>query len=110
LAIVVLLSFARLCRILPHPGDISSNILENAIRPASSHALSLELALRAVYHHFPDQEALDGLHEQLRRQREHFAWLESEDHSLSQAASGLRKKIGQLEEQIERPRATGRFP
>jgi hypothetical protein len=40
LAIVVLLSFARLCRILPDPGDISSNILENAIRPASSHALS----------------------------------------------------------------------
>jgi hypothetical protein len=39
-----------------------------------------EFALRAVYHHFPDQEVLDGLHEQLRQRRVHFAWLESEGH------------------------------
>jgi hypothetical protein len=135
LAIVVLLSFARLCRILPDPGDISSNILEkNAIRPASSHALTVqnevagsrrpanwygrapatpedrEFAPRAVYHHFPDQEVLDGLHEELRQHREHFVWLESEGHSSSRAAAGLRKKIEQLEEQIETLRATGRFP
>jgi phage shock protein A len=69
-----------------------------------------EFALRAVYHHFPDQEVLDDLHEELRQHREHFVWLESEGHSLSQAASGLRKKIEQLEEQIETLRATGRFP
>jgi hypothetical protein len=61
-----------------------------------------EFALRAIYHHFPDQEMLDGLHEELRQHREHFAWLEGEGHSLSQAASGLRKKIEQLEEQIRR--------
>jgi hypothetical protein len=42
----VTLSFARLCRILPHPGDISSNIPENAIRPASSHALSFDCSKR----------------------------------------------------------------
>ena len=64
----------------------------------------------AAYPHFPDQEVLDGLHEELRQHREHFVWLESEDHSLSQAASGLRKKIEQLEQQIETLRATGRFP
>jgi len=69
-----------------------------------------EFALRAVYHHFPDQEVLDGLYEELRQHREHFAWLESEGHSLSQVASGLRKKIEQLEEQIETLRATARFP
>jgi chromosome segregation ATPase len=69
-----------------------------------------EFAQRAIYHHFPDQEVLDGLHEELRQHREHFAWLEGEGHSLSQAASGLRKKIEQLEEQIEMLRATGRFP
>jgi predicted oxidoreductase (fatty acid repression mutant protein) len=68
-----------------------------------------EFAQRAVYH-FPDQEVLDGLHEELRQQREHFAWLESEGHSLSQVASGLRKKIEQLEGLIETLRATGRFP
>ena len=67
-----------------------------------------EFALRAIYHHFPDQEMLDGLHEELRQRREHFAWLESEGHSSSQAACGLRKKIGRLEEQIETLRATGR--
>ena len=69
-----------------------------------------EFALRAVYHHFPDQEVLDGLQEELRQHREHFAWRESEGHSLSQVASGLRKKIEQLEELIETLRATGRFP
>jgi chromosome segregation ATPase len=69
-----------------------------------------EFAQRAEYHHFPDQEALDGLHEELRQHREHLVWLEGEGHSLSQAASGLGKKIKQLEEQIETLRATGRFP
>jgi hypothetical protein len=69
-----------------------------------------EFALRAIYHHFPDQEVLDGWHEELRQNREHFAWLESEGHSLSQVGSGLRKKIEQLEELIETLRATGRFP
>jgi hypothetical protein len=69
-----------------------------------------EFALRTIYHHFPDQEVLGGLHEELRQNREHFAWLESEGHSLSQVASGLRKKIEQLEEQIETLRATGGFP
>ena len=39
-----------------------------------------EFVLRAVYHHFPDQEVLDGLHEELRQHREHFVWLESEGH------------------------------
>jgi hypothetical protein len=39
-----------------------------------------EFAFRAVYHHFPDQEVLDGLHEELRQHREHFVWLESEGH------------------------------
>jgi len=34
-----------------------------------------EFALRAVYHHFPDQEVLDGLHEQLRQRREHLLGL-----------------------------------
>jgi hypothetical protein len=68
-----------------------------------------DFAQRAVYHHFPDQEVLDGLHEELRQQREHLAWLQSDGHSLSQTASGLRKKIGQLEEQIETLRASGRF-
>ena len=67
-----------------------------------------DFAQRAVYH-FPDQEVLEGLHEELRQQREHLAWLESDGHSLSQTASGLRKKIGQLEEQIETLQATGRF-
>jgi hypothetical protein len=33
----------------------------------------------------------------------------SERHSLSQVASGLRKKIEQLEEHIKTLRATGRF-
>jgi hypothetical protein len=69
-----------------------------------------EFALRATYHHFPDQEVLDDLHEELRQHREHFVWLESEGLSLGQVASGLRKKIEQLEEQIEMLRATGRFP
>jgi hypothetical protein len=69
-----------------------------------------EFALRAIYHHFPDQEVLDGLHEELRQNREHFAWLESEGHSLSRVASILRKKIEQLEELIETLRATGRIP
>jgi hypothetical protein len=69
-----------------------------------------EFALRATYHHFPEQEVLDGLHEELRQNREHFAWLESEGHSLSQVASGLRKKIEQLEKLIETLRATGRIP
>jgi hypothetical protein len=69
-----------------------------------------EFALRAIYHHFPDQEVLDGLHEELRQNREHFAWLESEGQSFSEVASGLRKKIEQLEEQIETLRAMGRFP
>jgi len=66
--------------------------------------------LRAVYHHFPDQEVLDGFHEELRQHREHFIWLESEGYSLSEVASGLRKKIARLEGQIETLRATGRFP
>jgi chromosome segregation ATPase len=69
-----------------------------------------EFALRAVHHHFAHQEVRDGLHEELRQHREHFVWLESEGHSLSQAASGLRKKIEQLEQQIETLGATGRFP
>ena len=69
-----------------------------------------EFALRAIYHHFPDQEVLDGLHEELRQHREHLVWLEGEGHSLSQAAAGLGKKIEQLEEQIAMLRATGRFP
>jgi hypothetical protein len=68
-----------------------------------------EFAQRAVYH-FPDQDVLDGLHEELRQNREHFAWLESEGDTLSQVASGLRKKIEQLEELIETLRATGRIP
>jgi phage shock protein A len=76
---------------------------------ASSTPDSGEFAQRAVYH-FPDQEVLDGLHEELRQHREHLAWLESDGHSLGQTAYGLRKKIGQLEEQIETLRATGRFP
>jgi chromosome segregation ATPase len=63
---------------------------------------------RAVYL-FPEQEVLDGLDEELRQHREHFAWLESEGHSLSQAAAGLRKKIEQLEELIETLRTTGGF-
>jgi DNA repair exonuclease SbcCD ATPase subunit len=67
-----------------------------------------EFAQRATYH--PDQEVFDGLHEELRQHREHLAWLESDGHSLGQTASGLRKKIEQLEEQIETLRATGRFP
>ena len=67
-----------------------------------------EFAQRANYH--PDQEVFDGLHEELRQHREHLAWLESDGHSLGQTASGLRKKIEQLEEQIETLRATGRFP
>jgi hypothetical protein len=46
-----------------------------------------EFAQRAVYH-FPEQEVLDGLDEALRQHREHFAWLESEGHSLRQAAAG----------------------
>jgi hypothetical protein len=62
-----------------------------------------------IDHHLLDQEALDGLHEELRQQREHLAWLESDGNSVSQTASGPRKKIGQLEEQIETLRATGRF-
>jgi hypothetical protein len=37
-------------------------------------------------------------------------WFGGEGHSLSQVASGLRKKIEQLEEQIETLRATGRSP
>jgi hypothetical protein len=78
-------------------------------RPASTPE-DREFALRAIYHHFPDQEVLDGLHEELRQHREHFAWLEGEGHTLGQVASGLRKKIEQLEEQIETLRATGRFP
>jgi hypothetical protein len=69
-----------------------------------------EFALRAIYHHLPDQEVLDGLHEELRQNREHFAWLESEGHSLSRVAPVLRKKIEQLEELIETLRATGRIP
>jgi hypothetical protein len=77
-------------------------------RPASTPE-DREFALRAIHHPFPDQEVLDGLHEELRQHREHFAWLESEGHSLSQAASGQRKKIEQLEEQIA-VGATGRFP
>jgi hypothetical protein len=68
-----------------------------------------EFALRAVHHPFPDREVVDGLYELLRQHREHFAWLESEGHSLGQVASGLRKKIEQLEEQIETVRATARF-
>jgi septal ring factor EnvC (AmiA/AmiB activator) len=68
-----------------------------------------EFAQRAVYH-FPDQEVLDGLDEELRQHREHLAWLESDGNSPGQTASGLRKKIEQLEEQIETLRATGRFP
>ena len=68
-----------------------------------------EFAQRAVYH-FPDQEVLDDMHEELRQHREHLAWLESDGHSLGQTASGLRKKIEQLEKQIETLRATGRFP
>jgi hypothetical protein len=58
-----------------------------------------EFAQRAVYH--PDQEVFDGLHEELRQHREHLAWLEGDGHSLSQTSSGLRKKIDQLEGQIE---------
>jgi phage shock protein A len=69
-----------------------------------------EFAQRAAYPHFPDQEALDSLREELRQHREHLAWLESDGHSLGQTASGLRKKIEQLEEQIESLRATGHFP
>ena len=69
-----------------------------------------EFAQRAAYPHFPDQESLDSLHEKLRQHREHLAWLESDGHSLGQTASGLRKKIAQLEKQIETLRATGRFP
>jgi hypothetical protein len=68
-----------------------------------------EFAQRAVYH-FPDLEMLDGLDEELRQHREHLAWLESDAHSPGQTVSGLRKKIEQLEEQIETLRATGRFP
>jgi hypothetical protein len=68
-----------------------------------------EFAQRAVYH-FPDQEVLDGLDEELRQHREHLAWLGSDGHSPGQTASGLRKKIEQLEELIETLRATGRFP
>ena len=49
-------------------------------------------------------------HEQLRQHSEHLTWLESDGHSLGQTASGLRKKIAQLEKQIETLRATGRFP
>jgi phage shock protein A len=67
-----------------------------------------EFAQRAMYH--PDQEVFDGLHEELRQHREHLAWLESDGHSLSEAGSGLRKKIARLEEQIETLRADGRFP
>jgi DNA repair exonuclease SbcCD ATPase subunit len=67
-----------------------------------------EFAQRATYR--PDQEVFDGLHEELRQHREHLAWLESDGHSLGQTASGLRKKIEQLEEQIETLRATSRFP
>jgi hypothetical protein len=67
-----------------------------------------EFAQRATYH--PDQELFDGLHEELRQHREHLAWLESDGHSLGKTASGLRKKIEQLEERIETLRATGRFP
>jgi hypothetical protein len=54
--------------------------------------------------------AMACLHEELRQNREHFAWLESEGHSSSQVASGLRKEIERLEEQIETQRATGRIP
>jgi hypothetical protein len=68
------------------------------------------LDLNVVCHHFFDQEVLDDLHEELRQHCEHFVWLESEGHSLSQAAAGVREKIEQLEEQIETLRATGRFP
>ena len=32
-----------------------------------------EFALRAIHHPFPDQEVLDGLHEELRQHREHFS-------------------------------------
>jgi hypothetical protein len=67
-----------------------------------------EFTQRATHH--PDQEVFDGLHEQLRQHSEHLAWLESDGHSLGQTASGLRKKIAQLEKQIETLRATGRFP
>jgi vacuolar-type H+-ATPase subunit I/STV1 len=68
-----------------------------------------EFVQRAVYY-FPDQEVLDGLDEELRQHREHLAWLESDGHSPGQTASALRKKIEQLEEQIETLRATGRIP
>jgi hypothetical protein len=75
---------------------------------ASSTPEEGQFAQRAMYH--PDQEVFDGLHEELRQHREHLAWLESDGHSLSHTASGLRKKIEQVEEQIETLRPTGRFP
>jgi septal ring factor EnvC (AmiA/AmiB activator) len=82
---------------------------EQAAQRRRSKWYDREFAQRAVYH-FPDQEVLDDMHEELRQHREHLAWLESDGHSLGQTASGLRKKIEQLEEQIQTLRATGRFP